>query len=365
MELSPASVESDGRAPVHVSRARAGAAWAVGLPLAQYLLHCVDAVYDLLRFLRCITPSRSRTTDRVRLQALLFLNYHKIEKGLALSSTPTLFAVGALRTLLDLLDRWVESIGDTEAVVFQGSAAALAAYRARVGDQLRLEHPSLARRLDERLAWIGRWGVDKAAGGTTGVTATAVCSAAKEIDFERLAYLRRSVRHFSDEQVPDDVIAHAVRTAQRTPSDCNRQPWRVHIYTSPEDKKQVLKVQNGNSGFGHLAARVLLITADARVFATSGERHQAYVDGGMFAMTLIFALQAQGVASCCLNLSRYCFQEIAVRRACAIPVWEFPIMMLAIGFPSASSQVPVSARLPAEAVLSWRKLQVTSDRWVS
>ena len=137
---------------------------------------------------------------------------------------------------------------------------------------------------------------------------------------------------------------------------CNRQAWRVHVYTSPQDKEIVLRTQDGNSGFGHLAARVLLISADARVYVTSGERHQPYVDGGMFAMTLVFALQAQGVASCCLNLCNYFFQDVAVHRACQIPAWEIPIMMIAIGYPPDEFHVAVSARIETDAVFSWRSL---------
>ena len=137
-----------------------------------------------------------------------------------------------------------------------------------------------------------------------------------------------------------EVIARAVRTAQRTPSVCNRQAWRVHVYTSPEDKDVVLRTQDGNAGFGHLAASILLVSSDTRVYVSSGERHQAYVDGGMFAMSLVYALQAQGVASCCLNLCNYFFQDVAVHRACRIPAWETPIMMIAIGYPARNSRSP-------------------------
>ena len=60
--------------------------------------------------------------------------------------------------------------------------------------------------------------------------------------------------------------------------------------------------------------------------------------------------------SCCLNLCNYFFQDVAVHRACRIPAWETPIMMIAIGYPAAEFQVAVSARLDTEAVLSWRTL---------
>jgi len=141
--------------------------------------------------------------------------------------------------------------------------------------------------------------------------------------------------------------------AQQSPSACNRQPWRVHVYSSPEEKARVLRVQNGNSGFGHLAARILVLTVDTRSFVTSSERHQAYIDGGMFAMSLVYALEAKGIVSCCLNLSTYCFQDAAVHRAGRIPAAEALIMMLAIGYPPEQFRVASSARRPTESVIAW------------
>jgi len=188
------------------------------------------------------------------------------------------------------------------------------------------------------------------------MTAAAFRSAAGNIDFPTLAKMRHSVRNFADQPVPDDAIASAIQVAQQSPSACNRQAWRVHVYTSPTAKADVLRVQNGNSGFGHLAARILVLTADTRSFVTSSERHQGYIDGGMFAMSLIYALEAQGIASCCLNLSTYCFQDLAVHRVCRIPASEALIMMLAIGYPPEQCRVARSARLPTESVISWHRL---------
>jgi nitroreductase len=233
---------------------------------------------------------------------------------------------------------------------------ALGAYRERLRPRLEAECPDLARRLDRQLRTFSANGVDGGVGGTCQLTAAAMQAGLDPRDFERLVSARHSVRNFAARPVPDDVITRAVRMAQQSPSVCNRQAWRVHVYTSADDRARVLRVQNGNAGFGHLAARVLVVSADTRAFVTSGERHQAYIDGGMFAMTLIYGLQAQGVASCCLNLSRYAVQDIAVHRACRIPASELLIMMIAIGYPPAEFQVARSARLAPEAVLSWRTL---------
>jgi nitroreductase len=331
-----------------------GLAGLLGLRTVQSLLHCLDAFYDFIRYLRFFTPLRPRARERRRLEALLFLHLHKIEKTLALPEPPELFGTSYLGALLDLLDTWAKEVGDFQAVAFRAACRALCDYRRWVGDRLEHEFHGLAGRLERQLDLYDLRHTAQSGEGTRQLTATELRAAVEGIDFERLARLRHSVRNFAPDPIPDEVIARAVRIAQQTPSVCNRQAWRVHVYTAPEDKETVLRMQDGNAGFGHLAARVLLISADIRVYVTSGERHQAYVDGGMFAMTLVYALQADGIVSCCLNLCNYFFQDVAVHRVCRIPPWEIPIMMIAIGYPAAEYRVATSARLDTESILQWR-----------
>ena len=344
-----------GRAPRTEDR-QAALSRLLGTRAVQSLLHCVDALYDLQQYLRFFTPLRARTKERRKLEALLFVHFHKIEKTLALPEPPPLFGTSYLGPLLDLLDAWEHSVGDFEPSPCARLSARFAATASAWDNASRRNFPSCRRASIAGSHAIRRRPAGVRTAGPSGSPRAHFRPSAAAMDFERFALLRHSVRNFSAESVPGELIARAVRTAQRTPSVCNRQAWRVHVYTSPEDKDVVLRTQDGNAGFGHLAASILLVSSDTRVYVSSGERHQAYVDGGMFAMSLVYALQAQGVVSCCLNLCNYFFQDVAVHRACRIPAWETPIMMIAIGYPAAEFQVAVSARLDTESVLSWRTL---------
>ena len=42
---------------------------------------------------------------------------------------------------------------------------------------------------------------------------------------------RRSMRDFKPDLVPQDIIASVCGGAQRAPSNCNTQPWLVHVVT--------------------------------------------------------------------------------------------------------------------------------------
>ncbi len=52
-------------------------------------------------------------------------------------------------------------------------------------------------------------------------------------DFEALMRKRRSVRGFKPDVIPQDMIDYIFTTAQLSPSNCNVQPWVVHVVSGP------------------------------------------------------------------------------------------------------------------------------------
>jgi len=50
---------------------------------------------------------------------------------------------------------------------------------------------------------------------------------------------RRSVRHFSSEPVPFELIANAVLTAGTAPSGAHRQPWTFVVVSDAEIKRRM------------------------------------------------------------------------------------------------------------------------------
>lgn len=52
---------------------------------------------------------------------------------------------------------------------------------------------------------------------------------------------RRSVRHFSDESVPKEVIDNILKVAISAPSGANKQPWTFCVISNLEMKKKIRK----------------------------------------------------------------------------------------------------------------------------
>ena len=58
-------------------------------------------------------------------------------------------------------------------------------------------------------------------------------------EFEKRLKTRRTVRQFSAEPVPSELIEAALRIASRAPSGANQQPWHFVLVTNPEVKRQI------------------------------------------------------------------------------------------------------------------------------
>lgn len=68
---------------------------------------------------------------------------------------------------------------------------------------------------------------------------TAEESAQRANQFYELMDSRRSVRDFSDEPVPRELIEIAIRTASTAPSGAHRQPWRFVAISDPAIKREI------------------------------------------------------------------------------------------------------------------------------
>lgn len=155
---------------------------------------------------------------------------------------------------------------------------------------------------------------------------------------------RHSVRNYTEEEIPIERITKALELSQNTPSACNRQTWRTYIYTNANEIQQILEVQGGNRGFGHLTNKLIVVTADSALFGKDIERNQAYIDGGMYAMNLLYSLHYCQIAACILNCSNSPQKDLRLRKLCVIKESEVFIAMIACGTPPETFKIALSKR---------------------
>jgi len=222
--------------------------------------------------------------------------------------------------------------------------------------QFNKTHGSLDPLLDERIHRLsthespGRGSSRR--GGTELVYRDDILRAA-QMDLTRFFESRHSVRQFSPEPVPEEMLERAILMARNSPSVCNRQSFRVYAYTDPDQRKRVLKCQKGNAGFGEEIPLALIVSCDLQTFFSVGERNQCWIDGGLFSMSLVYALHSLGLGTICLNWCAEKDLDRELHLVAEIPESEVIIMLMGAGFLPATLRVAQSPRRSLDKVLVW------------
>ena len=310
--------------------------------LKRIFQYIIVAFGDGWRYIRCSSLIFD-VNDAATVESKLNILAHKIEKGLALPVPKKGFGQPVVKELMRYHEH-LEKL-DSGSAALRFSLGALSSYL----DAGHLFHlnSGLAHEIEE---FVSSRKNTPCEGGLVNLGRKELLSLIPE-GIEQFFLSRHSVRDFSQRPVNRKVILSAVQLAQRSPSVCNRQPWRVYIVQSEKKKKEVLSFQNGNSGFGHSASAVLLVTVPLKSFHGPFERNEAFVDGGIFSMSLIWALHALGLGSCALNWCASKKRDNGVRAALGVPKDEVVIMMIAVGHLKEQFSVARSPRRPVEEVV--------------
>jgi nitroreductase len=276
------------------------------------------------------------------------MDYHRLEKGLALSNPTPGFGCAVALRLLHNIQEYRARFGTASHLI--EAAGALRQY-CYFHESHGIIHADIKDAAEQILAEASAASCKTTAGGTLALTRDAILTTAC-IDLSRFFGCRHSIRHFADREVEPELLEKAITLAGRTPSVCNRQPWRAHAIFDRERIKKALARQNGNRGFEHQIKCLIVITSTQSSFVSIGERHQAYIDGGMFSMSVVYALHSLGLGTCCLNWSVERHVDAAFRREQELPIDECVIMLIAVGHLPDRLNVAMSPRKSVNALLS-------------
>jgi len=281
-------------------------------------------------------------------EAMLTMDYHSIEKGLALPAPRPGFGRDNIHKLASDCLRFFELYGVSE--VLMSAYGALCHYQ-QFCEENDVAYQDLWGIINQiKVVLAENAEISDSSSGVMRVTREDYWSRA-QIDVEAFFLSRKSIRDFSDIPVDEQIVRRAIACALHTPSVCNRQSWRIHFFNGKAAARKALSFQNGNRGFGDCVNAVCLITFVYDGFLRIGERNQGFIDGGMLSMSLVYALHGLGLGTCCLNCSNEPRQDQDLHNGLNIPQNERPIMMIGIGSIKEDFVVAVSRRKKFEEVV--------------
>jgi iodotyrosine deiodinase len=191
---------------------------------------------------------------------------------------------------------------------------------------------------------------------------------------------RRSVRDFSPDPVPREMIELALRTASTAPSGAHRQPWRFVVVGDPAIKREIRIEAEAEERESYLGGRMPPEWLEALVpLGTSWEKPYLEIvpwivvvfeemwgiepDGskrknyypkesvGIACGLFIAALHTMGLATLTHTPSPMAFLSRILSR----PANEKPFILFPVGYPAPDAEVPDIRRKALEEVAVWHE----------
>lgn len=308
--------------------------------------------YDLMIVHKSMFWGQNHSMGLSQLRAKLLFYYHKIEKGLCMPGRQRLFGIEVIPQIISIMKCWKTSNFSIDDPIYVGALNSLKAYANHIQSKNLDPHDQILTSVHTFLEEDCHQDISP---DTPIVIQTdALTEAVSFTSLQKLYLARRSVRNFDSRPVPQEILQNSVEIAQLSPSACNRQPCHVLAIRDEKFRTSLLAHQNGNAGFGQLAPLLLVVTANADHFFGAIERNQPYIDGGLFTMSLLYALEVQGLATCCLNWCVTPKTDMTVHRLLDIPASQKIIMYIAVGYPYEETRVPKSHRKTLSNVLTFK-----------
>lgn len=196
----------------------------------------------------------------------------------------------------------------------------------------------------------------------------------KSQQFYDLMKMRRTVREFSSEPIPDNILQTAILTASTAPSGAHKQPWFFCVVKNPEIKHKIRLAAEAEEKINYQSRFPSEWLADLAIFGTdyikeyidiapaliivfkqnyrivnNQKQKNYYVNEsvGIAIGILIAALHNAGIATLTHTPNPMGFLNEILER----PKNEVPVVLMPVGYPKAETQVPNIQRKSLEEVM--------------
>jgi nitroreductase len=166
--------------------------------------------------------------------------------------------------------------------------------------------------------------------------------------YEAIA-LRKSVRAFTDQAVPEDVLTRLLEAARLAASASNRQEWRYIVLRKPETREAI-----SEAAFGQLHVKqapvVLVCCAETDGHVMPNNQVGYSLDVAIATTHITLCAAAEGLGTCWIGA----FSEEQVKEVLSIPPQIRVVALMPLGYPVDPGPVE-KTRLPLDAIVRYEQ----------
>lgn len=291
--------------------------------------------YDMQRYLS-YSGMNEGNPENVAGQMRLLI--HTIEKGMSLSYVKPGFGKEKIEKLIELYQLYEKNEGRKDEQVLrlaQSTVRCYAEYQSAAGVDISYIPQAVLQICSDEPIVTGAMAIEKA----------------EPADFVSVAMNRHSVRSFSTEKIEPERIYQAIQLAQTAPSACNRQATCIYVCLNEEKIRTIMEIHGGLNGFD-VPTAIFVVTGNLALYQNEYERNAVFVDGGIFLMNMLYALEQYKIAACPIIWGAEPDRDRILYELLKIPKSQEIISLVAAGnFPNGEVKVACSMKRPTETVL--------------
>lgn len=281
----------------------------------------------------------ARNKNPRKMETDLAIRAHALEKGMSIGSVKVGFGKQKVKALLKDLQHYIYIGGCKE---FVDNACAIIHKYILFNQQVGADMHDIKSMLD---GFSNKNAIEINTKDEAGIYIKHIAAVQTESksSFDVFSQSRFSVRDFGKKKIDFDKVLGALKMCERTPSACNRQSYRIYVYKDESLKNKIFELQGGCKGFYDDMQVAILICGDQRGYNIN-ELHQVYVDGGIYAMNLLYALHYECLAAIPLTMGQKQGKLKEIKKLMNIPEYEMPCVLIGVGSYKDEYKVAVSKR---------------------
>jgi nitroreductase len=158
------------------------------------------------------------------------------------------------------------------------------------------------------------------------------------LDIFELIKQRRSIRAYTNKDVPDEIVEQLIDAATWAPSAGNVQPWEFVVVKDTETKNRLFQAA-GNQKSVVSAPVVIVVCADLnrakQIYGSRGENLYCIQDTAAATQNILLVAHELGLSTCWIGA----FEEKAVAKVINAPKNVRPLVMIPVGYGAQTGRV--------------------------
>jgi nitroreductase len=141
-------------------------------------------------------------------------------------------------------------------------------------------------------------------------------------------FTRRSVRHFTGQPIPGEILNQILQAGAAAPSGGNLQARNFILVRLPQNLAGLRSLAPGIIGEPQAIIAICLDNRRATELGGSGSERHAWMDVGIAVQNILLAAHSQGLGACPIGS----FHREAVSTYLDVPSAAQPVLLVALGY---------------------------------